>query len=1531
MGFNFRKFALEQDNTGPAEAVLPNKEQPASCSYCGANDFTDLTDNGKVRQATCTACGGTMSAHDGAQWTPELIGDPSNHPKPDADPRSGGVGGAGATVYDPLARPNNDRISKLTDPETHALLTRFGHDHRTGEQHFSRLHTLTPVKHAGFAGYVEGYEGQHEFHKEEDRALYGSRHPEGGFDENLWDDTAPDPNTYERGHYEDYDDYPSGYHERHGEAYEKAKQDKENDIKPVAHHEGLYHMLSNHNENDYQDWRDRGEVRNVDLSKHHVYATQPYVVDKHVNRYVQNPGDDVQHVKEHGVTEVGQSYPGTHHPMFVKHENNLFAVEGHHRTASALLRKEPVQALVYDADKHGFPHYDEDTGYDVHGTLQKHGARYGMATDCDFPDHDRDHAIRHHDDGVCTLTEMSRDAGTSRTAASDGPDWCTWRRMAQCTFPNDRNNTLLAVPQNRGACPWTTRWEQQVCPISEPGPQALMSAKGSKMDGQLSSKLAMPSRNHPEPPTGVDFTTYNAVGPGNDHPVWEGRADPWHEEGEETHPGWSHHLFKIHNGPHQGPNHGSGVAGTIYYSKTKPGDPAHPALAIHDMKVYDEESRGKGYGSAMQDELRRQHPTHMFDHGGRSPAGQKWWNSYQDPGDPKLDLDHPDNADKKDLYRPTQLQRNLAESTFYRASLRHESAIPAGPCPECEGNGHYDIEEENPDYQEKPGVHPEEDPDAYRMRRETCEACGGSGHADAVSDEELARQHEENRQFLKSQIREHLETTDHPDGVKTKYCTDRYCPYPSPPRAPKQQKPQETPEERQERRQKAMDDYARRGRSQRPQIAPEAAALMLRTARKDEEFRFQVVASWTDVRNKAKRIRREGKVNIKVATTEGLAGEVQGDHGAYQNYITYRPGTFKIADWSCDCKWGDWAWDRLRFHGRQCSHSLALMYEAQSRGMFGREIKLGALVFGEAHEPDEVPGISDSPLSTIASAMLDNDDDPADVMKILMAYGLTHSAALQMVAEEEDEEHRRKCPYCGGTLTEEAIEKHKCSHCGHAIGFIGSVIDDERRKHHKTNDTRRHAPDFGYGIPSWIGLPLTNCPQCAGWGCGHCGGTGQVAEDGQGHTADPVSDQNPDMGPMMSGGISDTSSLHTGGLDDEMGLVDVDELGPVLAAKKDGPTVSGVALKAADTGRILMLQRGLDDEKDPARGTWELPGGHHEEGDTTSLHAAVREWEEEVGQKFPEGGVVHHTWTSPNGVYQGHVVVIPSEKDLSMKDGRVIPNPDDPKGDCHEQAAWWDIDHAKKNPALRKEMKSAPWNEIAKAGEQKTAAHDSWSPLQGEDDQPGFPYAAPLHSNSQNPGSTGFATSEDPKSWNNEDEVPTNLLSSDSYDSMGYYGTLHEEPEPALPSTDGGAEDPVPDNPIAQYQPPETASSIDADEGSATPNQFTGSVGDIVASFQATAAAQGIMTGATPAKQEGNDVSFDFTASARAYLAQDKGLQKSALRDFDFAEQQDLINEGARDGARARNFGDLKIEGTHYEALSKALGMDSEDPEELFM
>lgn len=121
----------------------------------------------------------------------------------------------------------------------------------------------------------------------------------------------------------------------------------------------------------------------------------------------------------------------------------------------------------------------------------------------------------------------------------------------------------------------------------------------------------------------------------------------------------------------------------------------------------------------------------------------------------------------------------------------------------------------------------------------------------------------------------------------------------------------------------------------------------------DSDFRFEVTAAWSDVRNKAKRIRSEGGVHVTLATEGMIHAEVQGEHHVYEAGIQRMPGRQAIQAWSCGCKWGAYHWgaddDFSRFAGRMCSHALALQYEAQSRGMFGRDVR------HDDHKPSWVP------------------------------------------------------------------------------------------------------------------------------------------------------------------------------------------------------------------------------------------------------------------------------------------------------------------------------------------------------------------------------------------------------------------------------------------------------------------------------------------------------------------------------------------------------------------------------------------------
>lgn len=130
--------------------------------------------------------------------------------------------------------------------------------------------------------------------------------------------------------------------------------------------------------------------------------------------------------------------------------------------------------------------------------------------------------------------------------------------------------------------------------------------------------------------------------------------------------------------------------------------------------------------------------------------------------------------------------------------------------------------------------------------------------------------------------------------------------------------------------------------------------------------------------------------------------------------------------------------------------------------------------------------------------------------------------------------------------------------------------------------------------------------------------------------------------------------------------------------KAAGETVAaGLAVRAEDTGRVLMLQRSFD-EGDPAGGKWEFPGGHLEDGEI-ALQAAQREWCEETGLPLPEG-TFSSGWTS--GLYTCYMLSIPFEGELDLN----VQRPADPDGDGAEELAWWEPRLLVGNPAIRAEL-----------------------------------------------------------------------------------------------------------------------------------------------------------------------------------------------------------------------------------------------------
>jgi 2'-5' RNA ligase len=132
--------------------------------------------------------------------------------------------------------------------------------------------------------------------------------------------------------------------------------------------------------------------------------------------------------------------------------------------------------------------------------------------------------------------------------------------------------------------------------------------------------------------------------------------------------------------------------------------------------------------------------------------------------------------------------------------------------------------------------------------------------------------------------------------------------------------------------------------------------------------------------------------------------------------------------------------------------------------------------------------------------------------------------------------------------------------------------------------------------------------------------------------------------------------------------------------------------------------------------------------------------------------------------------------------------------------------------------------------------------------------------------------------------------------------TLHEEPEPALPETDGVDE-------------PEKV-SVPA-RGNAGPGAYEDPEAPIKPGDSRLSWLMGDGN-----KSAGNS---DIAHMARLYLQSPEAFHREAAKHFTPAEQQQLISEGEAEGVGASNLDRLDITGTHYEALEAALEHEDEE------
>ncbi len=97
---------------------------------------------------------------------------------------------------------------------------------------------------------------------------------------------------------------------------------------------------------------------------------------------------------------------------------------------------------------------------------------------------------------------------------------------------------------------------------------------------------------------------------------------------------------------------------------------------------------------------------------------------------------------------------------------------------------------------------------------------------------------------------------------------------------------------------------------------------------------FEKRAAWSDIMEKAQRLRGNGQVQLLRNGYDVVVGQVQGDHGTYQTEIAREdPNSRSITQWQCECPWDQYAWQRTRqwkkYEGRPCAHVLATFWESQ--------------------------------------------------------------------------------------------------------------------------------------------------------------------------------------------------------------------------------------------------------------------------------------------------------------------------------------------------------------------------------------------------------------------------------------------------------------------------------------------------------------------------------------------------------------------------------------------------------------------------
>ncbi len=680
---------------------------------------------------------------------------------------------------------------------------------------------------------------------------------------------------------------------------------------------------------------------------------------------------------------------------------------------------------------------------------------------------------------------------------------------------------------------------------------------------------------------------------------------------------------------------------------------------------------------------------------------------------------------------------------------------------------------------------------------------------------------------------------------------------------------------------------------------------MLSLAAADPEFKFHVTAAWADVRAKAKRIRAEDGVRITLASDGVVFGEVKGDHDVYETGVQRFPGARNsIATYSCGCKWGAYHWgaedDFSRFAGRMCSHALALQYEAQSRGMFGRDVT------EDTHKPEWVPekvvlryDIDEGRNKMVRSSSLEitpllalaryaHGHGELDEMTFTMqALGLGTVANWGEGDEEEDEDGRR---FSRDEWGDPQYECHN-PHCYDGQHSSSEEADDHMGVY---TDWDRVHPKLGEHLHRGMQVDLPS------------------------HVHDVVHD---DSRPMNERAHALAAHLEDRGLGSHW-----------TPNQQQAEHYSGLGHGQTNVVAHIKTPAKEHIETDPEelKSQDVISFGEHEDSEVPLKHGAPVHLS---GVSWSKGGGPWNRHNFEHGV--NHTAAVNSPwGEPTPEAPNYTPGPTKPRNQSENPGStgWasqgdpdnWDSimpnelgDRvASLGPSEDEFMFEASIPQEVAESDDPMGSTENSEGFPGEmqsvaaengPDRPSGPKGG--SGGRMPPGHPGMPQHEELKEDLGEDlekeafwpavlrAAPaiingiSELADHHDEDKEGAEATLHMEPQGALPFTDGDGPD------------------LTDDESLTPPRAASLSVQDIVERFQATAGhlSPSGAPGASLAPLTGSGAASEIAGAARAALA------KMAVKDYSPAEQAAIINEGHN--VRASNLDRLDIGDTHYAHL----------------